>query len=118
MLSLSLIGSNIDKVDNEIFLFKTKDYEVIEKKAKISIDEAINLVCKSSYYEPFLQHYLIYNNKYVFTSLPPTHAGTLNLSQGLTVDISTGIVDLIQEDTFSKKNVQVGQSIAVKCKQE
>ncbi len=116
ILSLNLIGCNMNEKNNTVSLYKTKEYEAVEKNAKISIEKAIDIICKSSQYEPFLQHYLIYENKYIFTSLPPTHAGTLKLIGGLAVDVNTGEINIISKDTFIRQNIQVSQSLPVKCK--
>lgn len=116
IISINLIGcNNMDTKNSDVLLYKTKEYEAFEKKAKVSIKEAITLICKDSKYKPFLQHYLIYKDKYVFTSLPPTHAGTLVLSEGLTVDKNTGEINIINNSTFKDKRVQIENSLPVKC---
>ncbi|MGB5919905.1 hypothetical protein [Arcobacter sp.] len=101
---------------NDIYLYETKEYNEFVNKSKISLEEAISIICKSKEYTPFLQHYLIYNNEFIFTALPPSHAGTLKLVEGLRVHINTGEVFKINKDTYKNQRIQVGTSISVKCK--
>ncbi len=117
IIYINLIGcTNMKNTNNEVLLYNTEEYKEFEKQAKVSLKEAILLVCKDSKYKPFLQHYLIYKDNYIFTSLPPTHAGTLVLSEGLLVNTDTSEVTTIDNTTFDEKKIQVEYSTAIKCK--
>lgn len=118
-ISINLIGCNNIQKENrisDIYLYETKEYNEFVNKSKISLEEAINIICKSKEYKPFLQHYLIYKNEFIFTTLSPSHAGTLKLVEGLRIHINTGEVLKINKDTYGNKRIQVGTSFPIKCK--
>lgn len=101
---------------NNIYLYKTVEYSKMLEESTISTEKAINIVCQSEEYKPFLQHYLVYKDEFIFTSLPPTHAGTIKLGEGLKVNRHTGELTKINRDTYPNVYIQIGNSIAVKCK--
>jgi hypothetical protein len=117
-VSIYLIGSNNIKNDNSnnnTYLYGTKEYKEIVKKSKISPEEATEIICNSDEYKPFLQHYLIIQDDFIFTTLAPTHAGTLKLIEGLRVNMNTGEISQIDQSTYSNFRMEVKKSIAVKC---
>lgn len=101
--------------NNNIYLYGTKEYKEIVKKSKISPEEATEIICNSDEYKPFLQHYLIIQDDFIFTTLAPTHAGTLKLIEGLRVNMNTGEISQIDQSTYSNFRMEVKKSIAVKC---
>jgi hypothetical protein len=107
-------GSDVNNRGN-VYLYGSKAYVLKEENARISLKQAYDIVCSSHLYRPFLQHFLMYQDDYIFTQLPPTHAGTLKLTEGLRVSSVTGEAGVINPTTYPDTHVSVGRSKPLQC---
>jgi len=116
LLVINFIGCNkMENNNKNVYLYGTEKYLEIEKNSKISREEAFNIVCSSEFYNKFFQHYLIYENEYIFTSLPPTHSSAVNLNNGVSVNRNNGEIKNLDEKTFAISSVFIKASLALKC---
>ena len=116
LLVINFTGCNkMENNNKNIYLYGTEKYLEIEKKSKISREEAFNIVCSAEFYNKFFQHYLIYGNEYIFTSLPQTHSSTVNLNKGVIVNRNNGEIKHLDEKTYPISSVFIKSSLALKC---
>ncbi len=126
---LGLTSCNSSNIKNDIYLYNTVEYNELIKSANFSLKEAKQIICKeyrdkiildendkkfdkNNHFPIFknkpLRHYLIYKDNYIFVDafLPPTHAGTLLIEEGIYINIYTG--ELLQ------KPYKMGEGVSVK----